>query len=223
MRHIISSFALASAVAEAYRPPSLDTKASFCLNDIARVLSPERPQISLASISAFDPSEEIRRDTWIRLPQSKWAFPPVCAPDQHGKEPYCTFTSHSFASGRGISFVTVPSIAAAALELPAFAEPQRLKNVNKEDLSPPFEQRYIPGKGVGVIANKTLYRGDRIFAHTPVLVLHAGLYNRSHINTHDRQRMSKLALDQLPEGRRQLFYDLMGHFGGNVIDDRIDT
>jgi hypothetical protein len=150
---------------------------------------------------------------------STWAFPPRCPEQQYGAERFCAFTSHTFAGGRGISIISTPSIVSDLRDSTAFSNLPNTMNTPYNV----YNQLELPGKGLGLIANQPLHRGDRIFAHTPVLLISYDIYNQSLVSEDTRQELLRSAVYGLPKASQTLFFELMGHFGGDAIDDRIDT
>jgi hypothetical protein len=150
-----------------------------------------------------------------------WTFWPECfthekVPDQ----PYCVFSDQNFASGRGIFIVTAQTFAYAMLEHDAFQRPQTLEHINRYE-NPPFEQHEFPGKGRGLVANKTLNQGDQIFASTPILITDPDLYE---LPESERLALLHRGIATLPKSTQSLFWELHGHTpDDDEIDDRITT
>ena len=157
--------------------------------------------------------------TSAKFDASAWTYPPKCMSSGNLTEPVCLYSSHSFGNGRGISIFTTPEQASTILGLPAFSNPQALSDVNVHR-TPPFEERELPGRGRGLIANTTLHRGDRIFAHTPILILDAAAYEHSE---EERMELNRDAVRNLPSEAEKMFWELHGHFGTDAVDDRINT
>lgn len=136
-------------------------------------------------------------------------------------ESYCVYSSHAFADGRGISVLTTPDRAEYIARLPAFTKAGALFGVNAEP-SPPYEERELPGRGRGLIANKTLHRGDRIFAYTPILMLDEEAYED--LAEEDWQRLEKMAVNALPPGAHKKFWELFGWPKmKDPVSDRVGT
>ncbi|KAF2193906.1 SET domain-containing protein [Zopfia rhizophila CBS 207.26] len=148
-----------------------------------------------------------------------WTFWPECYSNENTTEPLCAFSQHSFAGGRGVSMVTTSSDAYAMLKMPAFSDPSILTLVNDYD-NPPYEEHDFPGKGRGLVANKTLHRGDEIFASTPLLVMNPDAYE---LSTEERLKLAHRAVENLPEDTKAMFWKLLDHFKGDPVDDRINT
>ena len=161
----------------------------------------------------------IGHESTIKL-NSQWSYSPDCiATSQSGNE-YCLYTSTTFANNRGISIWATPRGASRFLALPAFADPDVLMDVNAER-NPPFIQIQIPGRGLGLVANKTLHRGDRILSNTPLYIVDESLYEE--LDLHIRAPFQERAIKQLPPSSSRSFVDLCGHWGGDHIDDVINT
>ncbi|MCJ1323398.1 hypothetical protein MMC10_000058 [Thelotrema lepadinum] len=151
---------------------------------------------------------------------AQWSHSPDCVASSKNGNEYCLYTSATFANNRGISIWATPRGASHFLDLPAFADPDALQNVNVER-NPPFTQSQIPGRGLGLIANKTLHRGDRILSNTPLYIVDESLYEQ--LDLQKRVPFQEKAVNQLPPGSLQAFLDLCGHWGGDHIDDVINT
>ncbi|UNI17031.1 hypothetical protein JDV02_003410 [Purpureocillium takamizusanense] len=155
-------------------------------------------------------------------PPFSWDFKPRCvtASDPEDDEPYCLYSSHSFAGGRGISIVTTPDRIESILQMSAFAQSNSSHDLNTQ-ATPPFEERELPGRGRGLIANKTVLRGDRLFAYTPVLLLDDEAYEA--LSEEEWIDLETAAVEQLPAATRAEFWKLYGQPLGNPVSDRINT
>ncbi|KAM0254890.1 hypothetical protein ACHAQJ_006327 [Trichoderma viride] len=137
-----------------------------------------------------------------------------------GTESFCVFSSQDFASGRGISILTTPDRAKSFQQLSPFVNAGALTGVNEQP-SPPFEERELPGRGRGLIANKTLHRGDRIFAHTPILMFDGDSYED--LEKKEWLELEHVAVNNLPPKTKTLFSELYGRPVTDPVSDRIDT
>jgi hypothetical protein len=150
-----------------------------------------------------------------------WTFWPECFSNEDTAEPYCVFSDQNFASGRGIFIITTQTLAYAMLEKDAFKRAETLSRTNHFE-NPHFVQHDFPGKGRGLVANKTLQRGDQIFASTPILITDPDIYNLA-----DSERLALLhrGVSTLPSNSQARFWELMGRTDGELddIDDRITT
>lgn len=172
-----------------------------------------------ANISQISQTLDEARHAASQLADFPWTFWPECFSNEETTEPYCVFSDQKFAAGRGIFIATTKTFAYAMLEKLAFTKPEVLQDVNRYE-NPPFEQREFPGKGRGLVANKTLHRGDRIFGSTPILITDSDSYA---LSTSERLALLYRGVDTLPPHTQSAFWALLGHFNGDPVDDRINT
>lgn len=139
-----------------------------------------------------------------------WTHKPVCGTqrDESG-DPFCVYTNASFSNGRGISILTTPAVAKKFAALPPFQNSTALSShgINAVDTQAedrPWYTTSIPGKGVGMRASRPLKRGDLITAYTPVVLAHIG----DQMFTEDREKLLRLAVQQLPAASRDAYLDL---------------
>ncbi|RDW70391.1 hypothetical protein BP5796_08788 [Coleophoma crateriformis] len=148
-----------------------------------------------------------------------WTHKPRCTPKNGLNETYCVYTNSNFADGRGISFLTSPLVAKEIINLPAFTNPEIPENVNTFT-DPPWEVRNIPGRGNGLFATRTLYRGEEILAATPVGVYMSDAFpvdyglGYQYLNT---------AYKQLPKATREKVMMMAAHNAGDPIMERVNT
>lgn len=148
-----------------------------------------------------------------------WTKRPTCIPEKSSSTPYCVYTNDTFANGRGISFFTSPSIAEQILALPAFTEKDLHSKVN-QFADPPWEVKNIPGRGNGLFATRTLYRGDEILAATPV----GGFQSDALVPDFELDYVYlHTAFVHLPKSTQQLFLGTMAGSPGDPIMERINT
>jgi hypothetical protein len=152
--------------------------------------------------------------------QSSWTVKPRCLRQHNETERYCVYTDRTFASNRGISIVTNADHSPSILQLPAFTNEGILVGSNSET-DPRYEQRPIPGKGLGLVATRPIHRGEELFRSTPVLILEEDVYEG--FQDDDRTSFYHTAIKQLPKAANKKFHDLMGHFGGDPVEDKINT
>ncbi|KAL7911963.1 SET domain-containing protein [Trichoderma velutinum] len=148
---------------------------------------------------------------------SPWTSQDNC---HKGTETFCAFSSKTFAGGRGISILTTSNRVENLRQLPAFVDDNALSGVNEQP-SPPFEEKELPGRGRGLIANKMLHRGDRIFAHTPILMLDGEIFGE--LETEEWLELEHAAVNHLPPKTKKMFSALYGDPVTDPVSDRIDT
>jgi hypothetical protein len=151
-----------------------------------------------------------------------WTHNPTCVqavlPNGVGSgqhQNFCVYTNAVFASGRGISIVTTPEIA-ASLTAESFAP-------YEEELDGPvlYEERETDGRGIGLFAKNEIEAGTTLISKHPVLFV-----AREALSTPSKTRRQLLlmkAVEQLPEKTRKMFLDLAKSRGGPEINDIIQT
>jgi hypothetical protein len=167
-----------------------------------------------------------------------WSYHPMCtvpvhvvegewnSPVSRSKEnTYCTFVSRDFAEGRGIAIFTSVHHAEAIVSRPAFADPESIQGIN--DLidgqfdPPPYEKKFLPPKGYGLVANRTIFRGERIIQETAALIYDREAFQQLPDET--RIPMQWHMMYQLPENTREELMALHVQDIGDQIDDVMRT
>ena len=143
-----------------------------------------------------------------------------CLISNQSAEHYCLYSSSTFATHRGLSVLATPKTMTHLLDLPAFSSPTSPTGVNDEP-NPPYQASHLPGKGIGLVANRTLHRGDRIFSKTPLYMVENGVYGVFEL--HARIPIQQRAIERLPRHSSQAFTNLCGHWGGDHVEDVINT
>lgn len=149
-----------------------------------------------------------------------WSYDPVCIFSKRLDINICAWTDVRFANARGISIIATPESATAVATNKIFRDQDLAKTANSI-FTPPYGIRELPGRGFGLIANYTVKRGEKIFAHTPVLIVQA--ISESALDEDDLFQLHHVAIERLPVRTRNLFMALHGHFGGDPIFDRFST
>lgn len=139
-----------------------------------------------------------------------WSYPPLCTPILPSiQSRLCTYTSTTFASGRGISIVTIPALAAHMASLPAFTTPSLLTSTKTNLHSATWFTSSIPGKGTGTLALHDLTRGTQILRYTPAFVA----YLEADLPTLARESLWHTAISRLPASTRAAFLALATIYG----------
>jgi hypothetical protein len=142
-----------------------------------------------------------------------WTITPTCT--SNTTEEFCAFTSETFFNGRGITILTKPHIAQQLAQLPAFTAPTNNTHNSLSDndsRDPLFIVASIPGRGMGLIANRTIERGDLIKAHPGVAIFHNDCVDKSFDDYPTiKAPLVKLSVDQLPPPTRDLFLSMAAH------------
>ncbi|ERS99739.1 hypothetical protein HMPREF1624_03103 [Sporothrix schenckii ATCC 58251] len=150
-----------------------------------------------------------------------WSRTTPCYKNSTDGTEYCVYTSESFAEGHGITVMTSPAKAVHFAQLPAFADPETVRGINRDIVyesehghrsdQPPLSYRVeaMPGKGFGVVATKYLNRGDLIMSTTASVVIDYALFES--IPDEDVVRMQTVAVDSLPPRHHARFMNLSTH------------
>ena len=145
-----------------------------------------------------------------------WSYPPLCTPPLPSiQSSLCIYTSTTFASGRGISVVTTPKLAAQIASLPAFTDPSLLETDKTNEPSNSWLTSSIPHKGTGTLAQHDLAPQTQILRYTPAFLA----YLESDLATLARESLWATAISRLPSTTRLAFLNLTHIYG----DPRVRT
>ncbi|KZL72140.1 het domain protein [Colletotrichum incanum] len=143
-----------------------------------------------------------------------WTGPHGCAGS------YCLYANRGFADGRGIVIISTPGNVQKAKDLERNLQGQSVEE-DPSSSKPPFQITEVEGKGLGMIANKTLARGDTVMLKPPVLLAHRAFIERT--PPADRHFLLDAVAGLLPPPTRKSFLGQMGHFGGHQVSDIMAT
>jgi hypothetical protein len=173
-------------------------------------------------------------DSWFPLEgdYKPWTQRPWCVKSRKhllGKdtdvETFCIFAKADFAEGRGITLVTTPRQAKYLAGLSAFTNPDIIQGVN--DLitggfgPPPYVSHRFPDKGIGLVANRSIARGERIMHETVPWVYNRDMFNN--VPDEDRIPLQWMGLYSLPKESREEVLALHTTHGGDSLDDVMRT
>ncbi|KAF2668065.1 SET domain-containing protein [Microthyrium microscopicum] len=162
---------------------------------------------------------------------SAWTQRPMCIDTEPNNamgvntQTFCTYANANFADGRGIVLVTSPRVIETILKVPAFAKPSSIAGMN--DLingafgPPPYVPHVFPMKGIGLVANRSLSRGERIMQETPTWIYDRGMFGV--VEERDRLPMHWHGVYMLPKEARDELLALHGAHGGDFVDDLMRT
>lgn len=146
---------------------------------------------------------------------------PPCSQSPSTSEEFCVYTSTWFAGGRGISILANSTQTKALLQLPPFADPTVLSSLGVNKVSdPPFNTVQLEDRGVGLIANRTIRRGEWLMSFTPAFMVAKKAV--ASLNREDRLLLQRLALEQLPLPLQNVAFALYGQKSG-ASDDHIEN
>jgi hypothetical protein len=139
-----------------------------------------------------NPNERYERPKNYKLPPG-WKGPEHCFTD------FCLYSNPDAGDG-GISLITTSRnafiVASAVLPASSGVEPTA------------YYEDAVPGKGIGLIANRTIRKGEIIMQRAPALLIQS----TPHIDLErePRERLYQAAVDRLPERARRAFLRQMG-------------
>ena len=95
-----------------------------------------------------------------------WNEPGHCS-DTKGTT-FCVFSSNSFNDGEGITIITTQEVAATLAELPIWSSFESDSQITQlGDTDPRYHDEEIPGKGVGLVSDRIIRRGEMIMNRKP--------------------------------------------------------
>jgi len=175
--------------------------------------SPQKPQQVLSSSQRENSHDH---EHTHNHESHAWSLPPQCIQKANATDKYCVYTDTSFASHRGISIYTNSIYSASLRNLEAFTSP--IQEGTNLPTDPRYAPQAIPGKGLGLVALRPIHRGEELFRSTAVLLLQEDEFNDT-----EKLPYYQLAAKQLPKQSKKMLDELKGHFGGDPIEDKINT
>lgn len=154
----------------------------------------------------------------------------VVAPGEHNEtgwigprdcvRQFCIYAHRRIAGG--LVVITDAPNAARIATLLSEEDAHDLHNNNEEEEGgqqppPAFYATEVPGKGIGLVANRTIRRGERIMRWLPTYMMHRTLPDA--LAPKEQERLLDAALAQLPAVRREAFLRQLGQFGGHRVSD----
>jgi len=150
-----------------------------------------------------------------------WTHTEPCFKGNDTGVDYCTFTDTNFADGRGTSFITTRRRADYLATNPAFTDPDFVKGTNQDlvrTIPAKYDMKEFPGKGMGLVANQLIRRGDLIMANTASLLID---YRAFQELTRDQYKELQMhGVDNLPEKHREAYLKLSTH--GQTFASHVD-
>ncbi|TID17429.1 SET domain-containing protein 5 [Venturia nashicola] len=150
-----------------------------------------------------------------------WSYTPECMYCSGLGTNMCVYTSKTFKSNRGISIIATPKSASSVAENAVFHH-LLLSTTAIGVFESPYEMRPIPGRGFGLVANRTVQRGEKIFEDTPILIAQP-IAEKDGLTEEELYRLYRVAVERLPKKSQELVMGLHGHFGGDAVYDRFST
>ena len=157
-----------------------------------------------------------------------WGWEPVCfVPDNASVDLFCLVSSPDFNNKRGISIIgTKPAIGAilrdAVMNHTVAGLARRHLSLELDDAGGElaYEVTALPDKDIGVVARRTIRRGESFMVSLPAVVVD---HEFQMIVGEDElaQELYRRAADQLADGKRVL--GLARSMGGDALSDVLNT
>lgn len=163
----------------------------------------------------FDDGENFgqqRLDVGQRNKQTGWIDAKLCI------EHYCLFANHHFADGQGVAVIsTIENLE----RVKAIANRSSITNDDGNTVSPQFHVTEVKGKGLGLVADQVLKRGNRVMTRTPALLIHRTFME--HISPGIQHPLLDAAVDLLPAPTKAKFLSQMARSSGHRVADIMAT
>lgn len=108
---------------------------------------------------------------------------------------------------------------AAIAGRPAFLADGNGQGILESESAPPYREEEVKGKGIGLVATRTIQAGELVMARTPGLMV-----NERAIDVLGKKAISELltrAVDDLPRRHRENILNLSSHSSASDADDLI--
>jgi hypothetical protein len=152
----------------------------------------------------------------LDAPTYPWTQHPICTATT---PPFCVYTKSDFFSGRGISIIGTAESVHLISRNRVFHQPSPPSR--NQDANLKYEVRQLPGRGLGLLANRALIIGDEIMAHPPAIVVQA--MASEILAGKELWELFRVGVAQLPLETRNMFLALQGDAGGDDVYDRFTT
>lgn len=146
----------------AVSPLLMPATAAFC--QVEPEMDGSRPGSLEPGTAAPASANDTQRQEQQQSVDMSWQGPHFCVGDM------CVYSNPSFSQGQGVVVVGTARGAEAianALDAAAAKTPEE----SAAGTTPPFEQKEIPGKGLGLVAARSIRRGEPIMARPPVVLV----------------------------------------------------
>lgn len=189
-----------------------------CISNAAGPLDPRDAEAKCPL--PIDDEMAFERKSWF-----PWTFPPVCIKAEKELDPkLCVYTYQKLRGNTGISILTTPETAAAGVGIVEDPDPRWVDWERGHPLvvadPPPYEFRELEGRGVGVVANRTIHAGEVVMLRYPVIVRYM---DPRPWKQNESMKLLHRAAVQLPPDDGLKMMQLAHSKGGYIIDDIINT
>ncbi|KAM0335059.1 hypothetical protein ACHAQA_000093 [Verticillium albo-atrum] len=158
--------------------------------------------------------------------RSPWTHPPHCAPsskDNRYASLYCAFTKDDFQGQGGLMAFTSAKVAAEAHRTLEDRDPVWSRWPARDGPlgAPRYQLVDVEGKGLGLVANETIRKGDVLVREAPVML--RMVERPEAMNKAEAQGAQEKAFLQLAKEEQMEVLDLARNIGGHPLDDIIRT
>lgn len=150
------------------------------------------------------------------IKKNGWSRSDAC--QDLGSTKLCSFTNPSFNNGFGLSLITTADVLEELLSSsPAFTHWETKRPWRQA--APSYRDEAIPGKGVGLVANRRITAGELILTQTPAVLLD----DRGFENLGERALKQLLvqAITALPQPHQSQYLNLSTHSDVEQHDDKV--
>ncbi|KAK1756153.1 hypothetical protein QBC47DRAFT_299226 [Echria macrotheca] len=151
-----------------------------------------------------------------------WTHSSPCFVGSKTGQDFCVFTDTEFADGRGTSFVMTRRRADYLTTYSAFTDPGFVSGVNQDlvrTIPAVYDVHEFPGKGMGLVANQFIRRGELIMANTASLMIDYRVFHE--LKKEEYKELQLHAVNYLPDPHRKAFMNLSTH--GQTFSTLVDT
>lgn len=146
---------------------------------------------------------------------SPWTHPPECAKASDSE--VCVFTNSDFSNGRGLSILADPKDAADIDWIELFTKSSHADGLNRAE---GFQETMIPGKGMGLVADRVIAKGERLMSWTPLLVEHDTTYA---LDPKVLGELRDVAVERMTKEQQTMFLAQHRQWGGHHASDIMVT
>lgn len=166
---------------------------------------------------------EVAPDGQLSPAVSGWPHATPCARNLNGTRDFCIYSDPKFANGRGILVLTGAEHAEEVARFPPFADGGRELNAIPElnaETSIKWHVEAVPGKGMGLVADRPLSVGDRIMVSTPSIMIDYDVFYQ--LSKENIMTLQAEGVNYLPERHRAIFLNLSTHDAADDFETRVD-
>ncbi|KAI2602052.1 SET domain-containing protein [Hypoxylon sp. NC1633] len=173
-------------------------------------------------IETCDPSKRQDVDQKIKSggstsPLKAWKPSGLCRGVRNQR--FCVYTHPSFNKGDGVSVITTKESIATIATRSAFLNDKGGGRTERDLKSLPYREVEIAGKGIGIVATRTIRAGELVIARTPGIMV-----NERATQTLEKKVLSELlvrAVDNLPSAHKDTLLNLSTHSDPSDYGDKI--